>query len=122
MNTLGKSIICYVKGKERLKDRYKQDPKLSFVVKAIYTLAYGLHNLHQDLCGRDWVGVCPQLFPINGSLFKVRPNYFIYSVVPYFEYVSLTLVFEMQIFRCWMIYAFIKFSPHIVIVRNKIDN
>ncbi|XP_054272576.1 metabotropic glutamate receptor 1-like [Macrosteles quadrilineatus] len=57
-------------GTERLSDRYKQDPKLSFVIKAIYTLAYGLHNLQQELCGKDHVGVCPQLFPINGSLFK----------------------------------------------------
>ncbi|XP_044738786.1 metabotropic glutamate receptor 5-like [Chrysoperla carnea] len=57
-------------GEERLKERYKQDPKLSFVIKAIYTLAYGLHTMQQDLCGRNTVGLCPQLYPFNGSLFK----------------------------------------------------
>lgn len=35
-------------------------------------MAYGLHNLHQDVCGAGAVGVCPELFPFNGSLFKVR--------------------------------------------------
>ncbi|KAG8290471.1 Metabotropic glutamate receptor 1 [Homalodisca vitripennis] len=64
------NIMSHCAGNERLSERYKQDPKLSFVIKAIYTLAYGLHNLQQDVCGRDWVGICPQLFPINGSLFK----------------------------------------------------
>jgi hypothetical protein len=61
-----------VTGREKLSDRYKADPKLSFVIKAIYTMAYGLHNMHQDVCGRDAVGLCPDLFPFNGSLFKVR--------------------------------------------------
>lgn len=58
-------------GQERLSERYKQDPKMSFVKKAIYTLAYGLHNMQQDLCGVGHVGVCPRLYPFNGSLFKV---------------------------------------------------
>ncbi|XP_069676283.1 metabotropic glutamate receptor 1-like [Periplaneta americana] len=57
-------------GREKLSDRYKADPKLSFIIKAIYTMAYGLHNMHQDVCGRDTVGLCPELFPFNGSLFK----------------------------------------------------
>jgi hypothetical protein len=34
-------------------------------------MAYGLHNMYQDVCGRDAVGLCPDLFPFNGSLFKV---------------------------------------------------
>lgn len=59
-------------GQEKLSDRYKADPKLSFIIKAIYTMAYGLHNMYQDVCGRDAVGLCPDLFPFNGSLFKVR--------------------------------------------------
>ncbi|PNF32911.1 hypothetical protein B7P43_G01845 [Cryptotermes secundus] len=57
-------------GREKLSDRYKADPKLSFIIKAIYTMAYGLHNMHQDVCGRDAVGLCSDLFPFNGSLFK----------------------------------------------------
>jgi len=62
---------CFLIGREKLGDKYKADPKLSFIIKAIYTMAYGLHNMHQDVCGRDAVGLCPDLFPFNGSLFKV---------------------------------------------------
>ncbi|XP_075227650.1 metabotropic glutamate receptor 1-like [Lycorma delicatula] len=57
-------------GKENLSDRYEQDPKLSFVIKSIYTAAYGLHNLHQDICGKNTIGVCSEMFPVDGSLFK----------------------------------------------------
>jgi hypothetical protein len=60
-----------VTGQEKLSDKYKEDPKLSFIIKAIYTMAYGLHSMHQDVCGSDAVGLCPDLFPFNGSLFKV---------------------------------------------------
>lgn len=56
-------------GEEQLRDRYKQEPKLSFVVKAIYTMAHGLHNMIQDVCGTR--GFCKEIFPFNGSLFKV---------------------------------------------------
>jgi hypothetical protein len=58
-------------GTEKLGDKYKPDPKLSFIIKAIYAMAYGLHNMHQDICGRDAVGLCRDLFPFNGPLFKV---------------------------------------------------
>lgn len=58
-------------GREKLSDKYKADPKLSFIIKAIYTMAFGLHHMHQDVCGRDAVGLCSDLFPFNGSLFKV---------------------------------------------------
>ncbi|XP_063225236.1 metabotropic glutamate receptor 1-like isoform X2 [Bacillus rossius redtenbacheri] len=57
-------------GKERLKERYRADPKLSFVMKALYTMAYGLHNMVQAVCGNGSRGVCPGLFPFDGSLFK----------------------------------------------------
>ncbi|XP_063225239.1 uncharacterized protein LOC134532599 isoform X5 [Bacillus rossius redtenbacheri] len=59
-------------GKERLKERYRADPKLSFVMKALYTMAYGLHNMVQAVCGNGSRGVCPGLFPFDGSLFKVQ--------------------------------------------------
>ncbi|XP_071448641.1 metabotropic glutamate receptor 1-like, partial [Hetaerina americana] len=69
-------------GQERLSDKYRQDPKLSFVIKAIYALAHGLHGLQQDVCGRGSRGLCPQLFPFNGSLFK---NYLMNVTFEYWE-------------------------------------
>ncbi|KAF5273496.1 hypothetical protein FQA39_LY07513 [Lamprigera yunnana] len=57
-------------GNERLSKEYRQDPKLSFVIKAVYTFAYALHNLRQDICGEKYVGICEKLNPFNGSLFK----------------------------------------------------
>ncbi|XP_065157823.1 metabotropic glutamate receptor 5-like [Atheta coriaria] len=63
-----KKRICT--GREDLSDGYRQDPKLSFVIKAINSFAYGLHNMQQDLCGQDFIGMCDKLLPFNGSLFK----------------------------------------------------
>ncbi|XP_058443037.1 metabotropic glutamate receptor 1-like [Malaya genurostris] len=56
-------------GTEKLSERYKQEPKMSFVIKAIYTMAYALHALQQDSCGRNSVGVCAAMFPFNGTQF-----------------------------------------------------
>ncbi|EDS30958.1 conserved hypothetical protein [Culex quinquefasciatus] len=56
-------------GTEKLSERYKQEPKMSFVIKAIYTMAYALHALQQDACGRNSVGICPAMFPFNGTQF-----------------------------------------------------
>jgi Receptor family ligand binding region len=54
-------------GNEKLTDRYKQDTKMGFVIDSIYTLAHGLHNMHQDVC--DGVaGLCAEMATINGSL------------------------------------------------------
>ena len=58
-------------GEEKLSDGYKQEPKLSFLKKAILTVAYGLDQLQEDLCGRNYDGVCPQMHPFNGSVFLV---------------------------------------------------
>ncbi|XP_031350453.1 metabotropic glutamate receptor 1-like [Photinus pyralis] len=57
-------------GNERLSQEYRQDPKLSFVIKAVYTFAYALQNMHQEICGDKYFGVCDKLNPFNGSLFK----------------------------------------------------
>lgn len=57
-------------GQESLKTNYKQDPKLSFVIKAIYSVAHALHNMIQTICG-PISGFCPQMLPFNGSLLKV---------------------------------------------------
>ncbi|XP_054722394.1 metabotropic glutamate receptor 5-like [Uloborus diversus] len=54
-------------GREDLRERYKQDTKMSFVKKALLTMAYGLHDMQQDLCPGK--GLCPRMLPVNGSLF-----------------------------------------------------
>ncbi|XP_022654020.1 metabotropic glutamate receptor 5-like isoform X3 [Varroa destructor] len=60
--------IC--NGKEKLNEggKYKQDTKLEFVKKSIYTMAYGLHNMHRDFCPNR-TGLCSAMLPINGSIF-----------------------------------------------------
>lgn len=60
-------------GNEDLTKNHKQEPKLSFLIKAIYTMAYGLQAYHEDVCGKEFVGVCPQLQKsFNHSIFFVR--------------------------------------------------
>ncbi|XP_064628882.1 metabotropic glutamate receptor 1-like isoform X2 [Lineus longissimus] len=49
-------------------DDYVQDAKLGFVINAIYTMAYGLDSLQRSVCNGK-LGVCPELLPINGTLF-----------------------------------------------------
>ncbi|CAM1291850.1 GRM1 (predicted) [Pycnogonum litorale] len=56
-------------GRELLNDgKYTQDSKMAFVMKAIYTMAYGLHDMQQDLC-KGKIGLCPAMLPINGSIY-----------------------------------------------------
>lgn len=55
-------------GKEKLQEGHKQDTKVEFVKKSIYTMAHGLHNMHRDLCPNT-SGVCPAMVPVNGSVF-----------------------------------------------------
>ncbi|KAF2361120.1 GPCR family 3 C-terminal protein [Trinorchestia longiramus] len=56
-------------GNESLSERYYQDTKMSFVMKAVYTMAHGLHNLQRAVCGPA-EGICPAMLPINGSQFR----------------------------------------------------
>lgn len=35
-------------------------------------MAYALHALQQDSCGKNSKGVCPAMFPFNGTHFLVR--------------------------------------------------
>lgn len=51
-----------------MKQKYKQDSKLAFVKKAIWTMAYGLHNMQRDYCPNT-TGLCTNMLPINGSVF-----------------------------------------------------
>ncbi|XP_026089058.1 metabotropic glutamate receptor 1 isoform X3 [Carassius auratus] len=53
-------------GNESLKDNYVQDSKMGFVINAIYAMAHGLHDMHQELCP-DHVGLCEAMDPIDGS-------------------------------------------------------
>ncbi|CAG9765198.1 unnamed protein product [Ceutorhynchus assimilis] len=62
-------ISNFCTGNERLEENYKQDAKLSFVIKALYTLAHALHDMQQDICGKN-LGVCDKILPFNGSLLK----------------------------------------------------
>lgn len=57
-------------GEELLSDRYRQDSKMSFIIKALYTMAHGLHDMASALCGPG--GACAALYPFNGTLFKVN--------------------------------------------------
>ncbi|XP_031783306.1 metabotropic glutamate receptor 1 isoform X1 [Nasonia vitripennis] len=57
-------------GEERLTyERYRQDPKMSFVMKSFWAMAHGLHNMLEETCGHNYTGVCKQMFPFNGTRF-----------------------------------------------------
>ncbi|XP_017555390.1 metabotropic glutamate receptor 1b isoform X2 [Pygocentrus nattereri] len=53
-------------GYESLEDNYVQDSKMGFVINAIYSMAHGLHDMHQHLCP-GYVGLCEAMDPIDGS-------------------------------------------------------
>lgn len=62
-------------GSEDLTKNHRQEPKLSFLIKAIYTMAYGLQAYHDDVCGREFIGVCPKLHKsFNHSIFFVSSS------------------------------------------------
>ena len=65
------NCTLFTSGNETLSTGYKQDTKLGFIVKALYTLAHSLHNMQRDLCGDTSAGVCPAMTPFNGKLYKV---------------------------------------------------
>lgn len=44
---------------------------MSFVIKAIKTMAIALHQLQQDTCGVNVTGACAKMYPFNGTLFFV---------------------------------------------------
>lgn len=77
-----KSFCSESTGNEDNTKNHKQEPKLSFLVKAIYTMAYGLQAYHEDVCGKDFVGVCPQLQKsFNHSIFFVRNHLKLMQIV-----------------------------------------
>ncbi|XP_014784677.1 metabotropic glutamate receptor 5 [Octopus bimaculoides] len=71
---------CYLEGSERKPDYtepctgkevmedFEQDPKLGFVRKAVYTMAYALHAMQQNLChGKP--GMCEAMINIQGTTY-----------------------------------------------------
>lgn len=84
--TFSLSHFSVYEGNEDLTKNHKQEPKLNFLIKAIYTLAYGLQSYHDDVCGKDFIGVCPQLQKsFNHSKFFVSFSMeFSMSIVPQF--------------------------------------
>ncbi|XP_059211985.1 metabotropic glutamate receptor 1 isoform X2 [Centropristis striata] len=53
-------------GNESLHENYVQDSKMGFVINAIYAMAHGLHDMHQELCPGQ-PGLCEAMDPIDGS-------------------------------------------------------
>ncbi|XP_075905969.1 metabotropic glutamate receptor 5b [Nelusetta ayraudi] len=52
--------------RESLRQQYAQDTKMGFVINAIYSMAYGLHNMQRVLCP-GFQGLCDAMRPIDGS-------------------------------------------------------
>ncbi|XP_056138940.1 metabotropic glutamate receptor 5b [Lampris incognitus] len=62
---------------ESLRQQYAQDTKMGFVINAIYSMAYGLHNMQQTLCP-GYQGLCDAMRPIDGATlldFLMKTNF-----------------------------------------------
>lgn len=44
---------------------------MSFVMKSFWAMAHGLHNMLEEVCGKNFFGLCKEIHPFNGTLFKV---------------------------------------------------
>uniref|UniRef100_A0A672GEE5 Metabotropic glutamate receptor 5 n=1 Tax=Salarias fasciatus TaxID=181472 RepID=A0A672GEE5_SALFA len=63
--------------RESLRQQYAQDTKMGFVINAIYSMAYGLHNMQRALCP-GYQGLCDAMRPIDGSTlldFLMKTNF-----------------------------------------------
>ncbi|XP_028618409.1 metabotropic glutamate receptor 8 isoform X3 [Grammomys surdaster] len=45
---------------------YEQEGKVQFVIDAVYSMAYALHNMHKELCP-GYIGLCPRMVTIDGK-------------------------------------------------------
>ncbi|XP_060633751.1 metabotropic glutamate receptor 8 isoform X4 [Anolis sagrei] len=45
---------------------YEQEGKVQFVIDAVYSMAYALHNMHKDLCS-GYIGLCPRMATVDGK-------------------------------------------------------
>ncbi|XP_073674400.1 metabotropic glutamate receptor 5b [Garra rufa] len=52
--------------RDSLRQQYAQDTKMGFVINAIYSMAYGLHNMQKSLCP-GMAGLCDAMRPIDGA-------------------------------------------------------
>ncbi|XP_072317938.1 metabotropic glutamate receptor 5b [Eucyclogobius newberryi] len=52
--------------RDSLRQQYAQDTKMGFVINAIYSMAYGLHNMQRSLCP-GYQGLCDAMRPIDGA-------------------------------------------------------
>uniref|UniRef100_A0A668UEQ0 Metabotropic glutamate receptor 5 n=1 Tax=Oreochromis aureus TaxID=47969 RepID=A0A668UEQ0_OREAU len=60
-----------------LRQQYAQDTKMGFVINAIYSMAYGLHNMQRALCP-GYKGLCDAMRPIDGATlldFLMKTNF-----------------------------------------------
>jgi hypothetical protein len=90
LSEFSRRLFLMLAGNEDITKNHKQEPKLSFLIKAIYTMAYGLQvglemwlrrgnnknvssqAYQEDVCGKYYVGICPQLHKsFNHSTFFV---------------------------------------------------
>ncbi|KAL2096254.1 hypothetical protein ACEWY4_008402 [Coilia grayii] len=63
--------------RDSLRQQYAQDTKMGFVINAIYSMAYGLHNLQRALCPGE-SGLCSAMRPIDGATlldFLMKTNF-----------------------------------------------
>lgn len=60
-----KPSACSLTGQMTLRTQHVQDSKMGFVINAIYSMAYGLHNMQLSLCP-GYVGLCDAMKPIDG--------------------------------------------------------
>ncbi|KAF1418778.1 Metabotropic glutamate receptor 8, partial [Spheniscus mendiculus] len=45
---------------------YEQEGKVQFVIDAVYSMAYALHNMHKDLCP-GYIGLCARMSATDGK-------------------------------------------------------
>ncbi|XP_034023640.1 metabotropic glutamate receptor 5b [Thalassophryne amazonica] len=63
--------------RESLQQQYAQDTKMGFVINAIYSMAYGLHNMQRALCP-GYQGLCDAMRPVDGATlldFLMKTNF-----------------------------------------------
>lgn len=56
---LSNSTLFTSTERESLRQHYAQDTKMGFVINAIYSMAYGLHNMQRSLC--PGYQACPEI-------------------------------------------------------------
>ncbi|EGW10232.1 Metabotropic glutamate receptor 8 [Cricetulus griseus] len=61
-------FISWEIGLERIArdSSYEQEGKVQFVIDAVYSMAYALHNMHKELCP-GYIGLCPRMGTIDGK-------------------------------------------------------